>query len=1109
MINQPLFFSYLNSKAQKGFLESTQNVFLKNAIGSGISFFLSAVYKNTKNPLLLVFDDREQAAYYFNDFEKIIAIKNIFYFPAGTKSPYEEENIDKANILLRSDTLSSLRKKKIPPIIVTYPEAIFEKIVSQKTLTKNLLDVHVGDSLSLDFITEYLFEYNFQKVDFVCEPGDFAVRGGIIDVFSFSYQHPYRIALLGDTINSIRTFNVSDQLSISEVDTMVILGNIQESFQKEERINLFESLPKDTQLVYNDFDKVTEKLADLFEKASQNYKALGEDTLLSSPEKLFISSEEFVKINQEKKNILLNKSSFFTELKEVDLHQLPQSSFNQNFDNLITYFEEKNQQGYAITLFCANEQQSQRFKDIFEQTEIQFSYQIVVKSIYQGFVDDQNKQIFFTDHQFFQRYYKYELKSSYTKKQALNIKELVRLEIGDYVTHIDHGIGQYGGLQQIENQGKRQEVVKLIYQGGDVLYVSVHSLHKISKYNGKEGTQPKIYKLGSKLWKHLKQKTKKKVKEIAFSLIQLYAERKQKKGFAYAEDSYLQHELEASFLFEDTPDQSKATKAVKEDMESEIPMDRLICGDVGFGKTEVAIRAAFKAAANGKQTAVLVPTTILAYQHFRTFSKRLENLPVKVSYLNRFRKAKDKKEIIEELKTGKIDIIIATHLLVSSKIEYKDLGLLIVDEEQKFGVAIKEKLKDLKRNIDVLTLTATPIPRTLQFSMMAARDLSVINTPPPNRYPVETEVIVWEEETLRNALLYELHRGGQIFFVHNRVDNISEVASKIQRLVPQAKIKIGHGQMQGKELEEIVWEFITHKFDILVATTIIENGLDVPNANTIFINNAQNFGLSDLHQMRGRVGRGNRKAFCYLIIPSKVGISTEGQKRIKAIEDFSHLGAGMQIAMRDLEIRGAGDLLGGEQSGFINEMGLETYQKVLDEAIQELKEKEFENLYKKEKEERPTYVRDFQLQTDIELQFPVSYINSISERLNLYQRLSKIENREELETFQKEVEDRFGKFPSIVEKLFQTVPLKWLAKSLGIEKINLRNNKLSASFITNPESAFYQSALFTKILNWVQQNPQIAKITEKETQEGKTLVLILKPVNTIEKAIEVLTNIVE
>ena len=838
------------------------------------------------------------------------------------------------------------------------------------------------------------------------------------------------------------------------------------------------------------------------------YKIL-DTTTQYPPGKLFVQPQEWISDCQNRSIIVLEKTDQLKIKEKLYINQSPQPAFNKKFDLLVSHLNKNKEQDYENILFCSNKQQAKRFNDIFEDMEEKVSYKTEVLAIYMGFEDFEAKIACFSDHQIFERYHKYRLKSDHRKKEALNLKELTQMEVGDYITHIDHGIGRFGGLQRIEVEGKWQEAIKLFYGERDILYLSIHSLHKISRYAGKEGSIPKIYKLGSKAWKVLKQKTKSKVKEIAFNLIELYAKRKQKIGFAFDPDSYLQWELEASFLFEDTPDQEKTTKAIKTDMESSRPMDRLVCGDVGFGKTEVAIRAAFKAVDNSKQVVVLVPTTILAFQHFNTFSQRLKDLPVRVDYLNRFRNTKDKNKILKDLESGKIDILIGTHKLVSKSVVFKDLGLLIVDEEQKFGVTVKERIRSLKANIDVLTLTATPIPRTLQFSLMAARDLSVIATPPPNRYPIESEVVRFSETQIRDSILYELQRGGQVFFIHNRVENIIEIAGLVQRLVPDARIAIGHGQMQGRKLEQTLLSFMNGDYDILIATTIIENGLDVPNANTIFINNANHFGLSDLHQMRGRVGRSNKKAFCYFITPPYSAISTDAKKRMKTIEQFSAIGSGIQIAMKDLEIRGAGDLLGGEQSGFINEMGFDTYQKILQQAIEELKENEFKSLYKSDENDRvKTYVREVQIDTDLEIFIPNDYVNIVKERLALYQELSSIKTNEELNAFEVNLKDRFGTLPLPAKELLESVRLKWVATQLGIERLILKKGSCLCYFLSDQNSDFFKSKYFSYLINQIQMTPDRMVLKEKITQSGPRLFLSIVKIKEVKSLIKLLTQLV-
>ncbi|MGB0316862.1 MAG: transcription-repair coupling factor [Flavobacteriaceae bacterium] len=1077
-------------------------IHLRGCVGSGISFRLAAAFRTTQRFLLLVLEDAEQAAYILNDLERLLSPEEVLYLPASYRQPYALETTDNANILLRAEVLKKISSSKKPRLVVTYPQAVFEKLISQHTLKRIGIVLKKEATVKLSKLNEQLFEMGFERVDFVTEPGEFAVRGGIIDVFSFAYQHPYRIEFFDDTLERLSSFEVSSQRSITTYEHLEILPNTSTIQTTDHRKTILDFFPEKSAFVFGNLDKITAQLDRLYEKANATYSAKKVEAQYP-PETLFVNGEEWLQNCEAKSILLLERSDQLAVNQQISIKQSPQPSFNKNFKLLIDYLDKNHKKGYKNTLFCSHEQQAKRFHDIFQEQEETVHYTTEVLSLFQGFEDLEVQWACFTDHQIFERYHKFRLKSENTKKQALSLKELTQMEVGDYVTHIDHGIGQFGGLQKIELEGHPQEAIKLIYGERDILYLSIHALHKISKYNGKEGAVPKLYKLGSKAWKALKQKTKKKVKEIAFDLIQLYAKRREKIGFSCAPDSYLQWELEASFLFEDTPDQSKATAAIKKDMESKRPMDRLVCGDVGFGKTEVAIRAAFKSVDNSKQVVVLVPTTILAFQHFKTFSSRLKALPVRVDYLNRFRSAKDKTQILKDLAEGKIDILIGTHQLVNKNVVFKDLGLLIVDEEQKFGVAVKEKIRSLKANIDVLTLTATPIPRTLQFSLMAARDLSVIATPPPNRYPIESEVIRFNEAQIRDGILYELQRGGQVYFIHNRVENIKEIAGMIQRLVPDARIGIGHGQLQGTQLEKTLLGFMEGVYDILIATTIIENGLDVPNANTLFIHNAQNFGLSDLHQMRGRVGRSNKKAFCYFLTPPLSALSSDAQKRIRTIEQFSALGSGIQIAMKDLEIRGAGDLLGGEQSGFINEIGFETYQKILQEAIEELKENEFKSLYEEQQTEGlKAYVKEVQIDTDLEAYLPDDYLSIVKERLALYQTLSQIKTAEELKDFEAQLIDRFGPLPEQAIELIESVRLKWVAVQLGMERLVLKKKIGLCYFLGDQQSEFFQSPQFSHLLEQVQKQSNQLAIKEKATAQGPKLLLRIKSVHSMKEAKE-------
>lgn len=1071
---------------------------LKGLAGSSLSFVLSDAFEHSDAPFLLVFNDKEEAAYYLNDLEQLIGEKDVLFYPGSYRRPYQIEETDNANVLLRAEVLNRINSRKKPAVIVTYPDALFEKVVTRKELDKNTLKIKLEDSLSLDFLNEILFEYKFKRVDFVTEPGEFSVRGGIVDVFSFSHDEPYRIEFFGDDVDSIRTFDVETQLSTEKVNKITIIPNVANKFLQEKRESFLSYISPKTVVYSKNIDLLFGRLDDFFSKAIEAFEKLSKDIKHAEPEALFLNADAFKK---QLVDFTLISSSDISSGVEILFHAKPQPSFNKKFDLLIADLNQNHSEGYTNYIFCSSEQQAKRFHDIFNDVAKEVHYKTVVFPLYQGFIEDDLKVVCYTDHQIFERYHKFHLKNGYAKKQAITLKDLNKLEIGDYVTHIDHGIGKFGGLQKIDVEGKKQEAIKLMYGERDILYVSIHSLHKISKFNGKDGAPPKIYKLGSGAWKKVKDKTKSRVKKIAFDLIKIYAKRRLEKGFRYDPDSYLQNELEASFIYEDTPDQSTATEDIKRDMESERPMDRLICGDVGFGKTEVAIRAAFKAVDNGKQVAVLVPTTILAFQHHRTFTERLKDMPVTVDYLNRFRTTKERRETLEKLEGGKVDIIIGTHQLVNKNVKFKDLGLLIVDEEQKFGVAVKDKLKSIKENVDVLTLTATPIPRTLQFSLMAARDLSVITTAPPNRYPIESAVIRFSEETIRDAIAYEIERGGQVFFIHNRIENIKEVAGMIQRLVPDAKVGIGHGQMEGKKLETLMLSFINGEFDVLVSTTIVESGLDVTNANTIFINNANNFGLSDLHQMRGRVGRSNKKAFCYFITPPYDVMTSDARKRIEALEQFTELGSGFNIAMKDLEIRGAGDLLGGEQSGFINEIGFETYQKILAEAIDELKENEFKELYEEvEGHHEKIYIKDTQIDSDFELLFPDDYINNITERLTLYTDLNQVKDEEALQKFEAQLVDRFGELPSQAEDLLNSVRIKWIANSIGLEKIVMKQRKMIGYFIADQQSDFYQSAAFTKVLQFVQSNPQHCKMKEKKTRNGLRLLLVFEGINSVDRA---------
>ena len=1098
MKKSELFNGYLESLQDKKILEHLnqyKSIHLNGLTGSLASIIGAACFKLSGKASIFILNDKEEAAYFHNDLEQFIPENDLLFYPGSYRRPYQIEETDNANILMRAEVLNRLSSRRKPSCIVTYPDAIFEKVITKKELNKNTLKLSVGEGISIDFLNETMFEYGFEYSDFVSEPGQFAIRGGIVDIFSFSNEHPYRIEFFGDEVESIRSFNINTQLSIQEVKKLNIIPNVENKGITESRVSFIHYLEDKAQIWIKDKTFCNAQLDKLYQKALESYKDIKGEIKHLTPKELFINSEVFSSVIQDFQIVSFGMQNEDNS-KEIKFESSFQPSFNKQFDLIIEHFNQKTEEGYENIILCSTIKQEERFQNIFEKIDANFRFTTMLLPLHEGFIDHRNKILCYTDHQLFERYHKFKLKSAKQYKKTITLDEITNLEIGDFVTHMDHGIGKFGGLQKIDVQGKKQEAIKLLYRNNDLLYVSIHSLHKISKYNSKEGTAPKIHQLGSPQWAKTKSKTKTKIKTIAYDLIKLYAKRKAVKGFAYSPDNYLQYELEASFLYEDTPDQLKTTQAVKKDMESNTPMDRLVCGDVGFGKTEIAIRAAFKAVCDNKQVAILVPTTILALQHYKTFRKRLNDFPCKVDYINRFKTAKQQKETLQNLADGKVDIIIGTHRLVGKDVKFLDLGLLIVDEEQKFGVSVKDKLKTIKSNVDTLTLTATPIPRTLQFSLMSARDLSIIKTAPPNRLPVQTENIGFNEETLRDAIQYEVSRGGQIFFIHNRIENIKEVAGMIQRLCPDVKVGVGHGQMEGAKLERLMLDFIEGEFDLLVSTTIIESGLDIPNANTIIINNAQNFGLSDLHQMRGRVGRSNKKAFCYLITPPRISMSEEGRKRIQALEQHSDLGAGFNIAMRDLEIRGAGDILGAEQSGFISDIGFEMYQRILAEAVKELKESEFKDIYVKNTSDS-FLVDECQIDTDMEILIPDHYVNSISERLQLYKDLNTIENEDKLNIFVEQITDRFGKIPPEVEKLLHTIRLRWIAKDLGFEKIILKANKMIAYFVANPNSAFFQSEQFGLILKFIQLNPKACQMKEKNNK----LSLIFEKISTVEMAL--------
>ena len=1062
-----------------------QHISVKGSAGSAVSILAAELFLTQNKTILYLADDKEDALYINAEMEDLLGKDNILYFPATHLEPYQIEKTQNANLVLRTEVINKLNSGKSPKVIVAFIGAMSEKVLKKEDFKAISHHIKVGDQLDFDFVDELLNHYQFNQTDFVSEPGEFSVRGGIVDVFSFSNEKPFRITFFGNEVESIRTFDIESQLSLDKIDEFQLVSNMNFSVSGS-KVSFFELLPEDSFIVSKNLYLSARRIKEFHEKALEKYETLSKDIKHRSPDELFISEGEFQNKLIKFKTIDFSSQHFkLPKSQIIELNQTQQPSFHKNFELLIQDLEEKQGQGFDTWISFSSEKQKERLQSIFEELQHEIPFKSFKSELHEGFVDSDNKILIYTDHQIFDRYQRYKSKDGFAKSEQLTLKDLMSLKVGDYIAHIDHGIGKFMGLVKVNNDGKVQECFKLSYKNGDLLYVSIHSLHKISKYNGPDGKEIVLSKLGSPAWKSLKQKTKARVKQIAFDLIKLYAERKTAKGFQYSPDSYLQNELEASFLYEDTPDQEKATLDVKKDMENDGVMDRLICGDVGFGKTEVAIRAAFKAATDGKQVAILVPTTILAFQHYRSFKERLKDFPVNISYMNRFRTAKQKSETKEGLKNGKIDIVIGTHQLVGKDIKFKDLGLLIIDEEHKFGVSVKDKLKTLKTNVDTLTLTATPIPRTLQFSLMAARDLSVIKTPPPNRQPVDTSIIGFSEEIIRDAVSYELQRDGQVYFINNRIENLKDIAGLIQRLVPDARVITGHGQMDGKQMETNLLDFMEGKYDVLVSTTIVESGVDVPNANTIFINDAQRFGMADLHQMRGRVGRSNRKAFCYLITPPFDMMTSDARKRLEAIEQFSDLGSGFQIAMKDLEIRGAGDLLGAEQSGFINEMGFETYQKMMQEALEELKDDEnFENLFENEEDRNKLFksTREVNIDTDLELMLPDDYVSSTEERLSLYQKLADIQSAKELEQFENELIDRFGTLPDEAINLLKSVELKWLAAEIGFDKLVVKNKVFLGYFPANPQDKFYQSEKFKKIIAYLTQNPADATLKEKNNQ---------------------------
>ena len=1075
--------------------DTPSRIRLEGLVGAQESFVLSATYLLSPRVYIYIAIDKEEAAYLQNTLEAIHDASDVLFFPDSFKRPMQFEEMNNSNILQRTEVVNKLRiKSSKPRIVVSYPEALFEKVVDPAILEANKIIITKDEKLDVDTMIEILVDYGFIRTDFVYEPGQFSIRGGIIDIFSYGNEWPYRIELFDDEVESIRTFNPINQLSIQNIATVSIIPNINVKFKQNQKVPLFDVLNANSVVWVKDFDVLLDKLQICFDKCEEFAKVLKtrEDSELKQAfeERAFIYPNETMAAISDHHMILERRGTISIDPDLVMNYETSnQSSFNKNFSLLIEDMKHKEKQGFTNYLFTDSSRQIERFYKIFEDLDAQLDFHPVNKAIHAGFVDRQLNIACYTDHQIFERFHKYKLKKGFTKEQAMSLKMLRELQPGDFVTHIDHGVGRYSGLEKIEINGHKQESLRLFYQNNDVLYVSINSLHKISKFKGKGGTPPKLSKIGGDAWKKLKSTTKRKVKDMAKELMKLYAKRKASKGHAFPPDGYLQNELEASFIYQDTPDQEKATIETKQDMMQEHPMDRLICGDVGFGKTEIAIRAAFKCVSDGKQVAILVPTTILALQHYKTFSERLKEFGVTIDYVNRFRTAKEKTQIYKDVESGRVEILIGTHAILNKKIKFKDLGLLVIDEEQKFGVAAKEKLRGMKVNVDTLTLTATPIPRTLQFSLMAARDLSIIRTPPPNRQSIHTERRIFNDELIKDSIYYEVNRGGQVFFVHNRVKSLPEIAVMIQKLCPDIEVGMAHGQLEAKQLEKKLIDFIDYKYDVLVCTNIIETGLDIANANTIIINNAQNFGMSDLHQLRGRVGRSNRKAFCYLFTPPISVLTSEARKRIRTLEENSELGSGFQIAMKDLDIRGAGNLLGGEQSGFISDIGFETYQKILEEAVHELKETEFKDLFKEDLDKKRQYVRDVEIDTDIEMLIPDAYIPVIQERLLLYTELDTISDEAGLSSFKMKLKDRFGTIPKQVDELVDALRLRWICKELGFERLSYKNNKLRCFFMANAQSSYFESELFQKLLKFVSTDGQKMGLTLKQS---KNFLIVIK-----------------
>lgn len=1116
---QQRYATHSNVEAISGLLKdpSVRTLFCGGLCASAASLFSSVLVQRGEFPFVFILGDLEEAGYFYHDLTQILGTEKVLFFPSSFRRAIKYGQKDAANEILRTEVLSRLQKGEEGLCVVTYPDALAEKVVSRKELGDKTLKLHTGENVDTNFITEVLRSYGFEYVDYVYEPGQYAVRGSIIDVFSFSSEFPYRIDFFGDEVESIRTFEVETQLSKERKDSIVIVPDLSRSLEQGDAsgmVSFLDFLSANTVLAMRDLLWLRERIQTVHDETLTPQaiaaREAEESGCITLDGKLIDGSEFTLRALDFCRMEFGNKPTG-TPDATVTFDTSAQPIFHKNFDMVAESFKEYMEKGYTLYICSDSMKQTDRIRAIFEDRGEEIAFTAVERTLHEGFADNALRLCIFTDHQLFDRFHKYNLKSDKARsgKVALSLKELNQFTPGDYVVHTDHGVGRFSGLVRIPNGDTTQEVMKLVYQNEDVVFVSIHSLHKVSKYKGKEGEAPRLNKLGTGAWEKLKERTKTKIKDIARDLIKLYSQRREEKGFAYSPDSFLQRELEASFIYEDTPDQSKATADVKQDMERDMPMDRLVCGDVGFGKTEVAIRAAFKAVADNKQVAVLVPTTVLAYQHFQTFRDRLKGLPCRVEYLSRARTAAQAKAVIKGLEAGDVNILIGTHRILGKDVKFKDLGLLIIDEEQKFGVSVKEKLRQMKVNVDTLTMTATPIPRTLQFSLMGARDLSVISTPPPNRYPIQTEVHTFSEEVIADAINFEMSRNGQVFLVNNRIANLPELKAMILRHIPDCRIAIGHGQMEPAELEQIIFGFVNYDYDVLIATTIIESGIDIPNANTIIINQAQNFGLSDLHQMRGRVGRSNKKAFCYLLAPPLSSLTPEAKRRLQAIENFSDLGSGIHIAMQDLDIRGAGNMLGAEQSGFIADLGYETYQKILSEAVHELKTDEFAELYADELKGEGVisgeeFVEECQVESDLELLLPANYVTGSSERMLLYRELDGLTLDRDVDAFRSRLEDRFGPIPPETEELLRIVPLRRLAARLGVEKVFLKGGRMTLFFVNNAESPYYQSAAFGKMIDYMMKYTRRCDLRE---QNGRRSMLV-KDIPNVETAVSVLLEIV-